>query len=46
MAGAQQGEPNFAAIEALNAAGGLSEGDRDHGPADRRRRHGGGAMGL
>ena len=41
-AGYQPGEPNFAAIEAWNAAPGLSEGDRDHGPPDRRRRVGGG----
>ncbi len=36
-AGYQPGEPNFAAIEAWNAARRLSEGDRDDGPADRRR---------
>ena len=36
-AGYQPGEPNFAAIEAWNAARRLSEGDCADGPADRRR---------
>ena len=36
-AGYQPGEPNFAAIQAWNAAG-LSEGHRADGPSDRRRR--------
>ena len=36
-AGYQPGEANFAAIEAWNAAGVYPAGDRDDGPADRRR---------
>ena len=39
-AGYQPGEPNFAAIQALERRQGLSAGDRNHGPADRRRRRG------
>ena len=44
-AGYQPGEPNFAAIQAWNAARRLSEGHRADGPADRRGwRGGGGAL--